>query len=1109
MIRFLLGHRENRQQLYRAFAEDAGQGRPCLLLVPEQFTVHAEHRLMQLHPQGFGGRAEVVSFKRLARRIMIACGRSLDGQPDSAVRSVMMLRAFVKLRDQLHFYASARLTEGFIAQLCRVEEQMRRSCVTPEQLESAAQSLGGRREKLSELAMIIGQYRAMMDERDFAQDEQEQAAVLLEQEDLLDGYRIYVDGFYYFSAAEQALLRRLMRQCEMVFAFPADTRAAEGERESVFSRPFRTMEQLRRLASSQGVTVQTQRIEEGQGDAALTHLREHLFEAQAPVFEEETDAIVLHAAADSFDEAEYVAEQIAALRRKGYRDSEIAVLCRDENGYKGVLDSVFERHGISVFTDKRTRIPIKPLALLLSTALDIAADDFTTEDVLTHIKTGLTPLDDAALGRMQRYCAVWEPLPRYWFKDFTDNPDGFSAEITEQSRQCLADINADRRRIIEPILNVRQALSLTVGDVCRALYEYMESTGVAQRLSEQTMQLDGQGDHAQAQECEQTWEVISKALDALYRAAGDMPTDADTFRQLWACALGSYDIGRIPTSIDEVLTGRLDHVRTIGRRAVFVLGVNAGIFPTTVSDLELVNNSDRESLQTVGIEWEESQVGQDEWFYAYLAFTMPTDKLFLSYHQLTDDHEPAQPSDFFDQVRRLFAQVSVSMGHDQPQDRTAAFERLADADFADAGLLTYFEQDPIYRERLELARQARQIGRSDIAHSAMLERRIKGDGLAVSPTSLDTLIGCKFKYFCKYVLRLKPIERAEMSGKELGVLVHDMMEKVLGSYARESRTPIWEEDRNEVYRQIDARMEGYLQGYFGGQRSARFLYLFGRVREAVHELIDRLCDEFEQSVFRAEDFELKIERGGAVEPIVIHFEGGSLRLEGTIDRVDSMNTDAGRFLRIVDYKTGFKKFDFDDIYNGYAAQMLLYLFSLMANGGPRYGLTLRPAGVLYYPAKQQFFSVSAGDALPDAAELSEKLARQGAQNGLLIKDAKVLAAMEKELQGRFIDVTLTKDKLKGNLISERGFDALQEHLMGLLKKMGQELLGGEVTPRPLSRGGEDTACRYCDYAAVCAFETGNGRVRRYEKYRGSQLERKVVDDDGDGSTDLLGATTDC
>lgn len=1095
MIRFYLGHLENRQRLYREFVADADRGQPCLFLVPEQFTVHAEHRLMQLRPQGFGGQAEVVSFKRLARRIMIACGRSLSHQPDAAVCSVVMLRAFMKLRDSLQFYASARVTPGFVAQLCRAEEQMRRSCISPEELESAAQTMGARRRKLEELARIVGQYRVMMEEGAFAHDEQEQAAALLDETSVFDGYRIYVDGFYYFSAAELDLLSRLMKHSDITLALPADPRHAESERESVFARPAKTMAQLRRLAQRCGVSVEAVRIEEEEEPNALSHLRRYLFLPNAPAFEGDTDALCLHAAADCFDEAEQVAIRIAKLRREGYRDGEIAVLCRDESRYKGVLDSVLEMHGISVFTDKRTHIAVKPLALLLSTALDIAADDFTTEDVLTHIKTGLTALDDEALGRMQRYCAVWEPLPGQWKKDFADNPDGFAVEMTEEAQLRLDGLNADRRRIIDPILRLKQALTGTVADVCRALYEYMESVGVAERLKEQTVRLDAQGDHAQAQECEQTWEILGKVLSALYEAAGDMPTDPDLFRQLWACALAGYDIGRIPTSVDEVLTGRVDHVRTIGRRAVFVMGVNAGSFPAHATENDLVNAGDRDCLRTAGLDWEDNMAdGRDEWFYAYLAFGMPTEKLFVSYHQLTDTHDPAMASEFFDQIRALFPQVPVTHGHDGVWDCPSAFDQLVSGGFTDEGLLTFFENHPTYRDRLHLAMRAREIGRADVAHSAVLEKRIQGDGLAVSPTSLDTLTGCKFKYFCKYVLRLKPLQRAEMSGRELGTFVHDMMEKVLGQYAKESQIPIWEEDRDRVYALVDDRMKDYLQGYFGGgERSARFRYLFARTKEAVHELIDKLCDEFSQSAFRAEDFELTIGRDGAVSPICIEFEGGSIRVEGTIDRVDSMQTENGRFLRVVDYKTGLKKFDFDDIYNGYAAQMLLYLFSLMQNGGERYGLALRPAGVLYYPARQQFYSVSAGDALPSEEELERQLARQGAQNGLLINDVQVLTAMERELQGRFIDVTIAKgDTLKGNLISERGFAALQEHLVSLLAKLGQELLSGDVTPMPLSRGGDDTACKYCDYAAVCSFEAGRSSVRRYQKYKGSDLERKVV-----------------
>ncbi len=1091
MIRFYLGHRQNREQLYSEFVADADKGRPCLLLVPEQFTVHAETRLMQMRPQGFGGDAEVVSFKRLARRVMIACGKSFAAVPDMAVRSVTMMRAFNALRDRLSFYASARLTEGFIAQLCRVDEQMHRSRITPEELETAVARLEGNNDKLSDLSLIIGLYRSMLQERDFAEDEQEQAVNLLQEEDIFADFHIYIDGFYYFSHVELAILERLMPVCDMTFAIEGDE-IGEKERETIFIRPRQTCQKLRSLAMAQGVRVQELYIAEKNEDEALAHLRSHLFSDNPLVFEKDTEAVHFHAAADAFDEAEYVASQVAFLRREGYKDGEIAVLCRDENAYKGVLDSVLDMHGISVFADKRTRIQVKPLALLLSTALDIAANDFTTEDVLTHIKTGLTCLNDEDLGRVQRYCTRWEPLPGQWFYDFTDHPDGFTAKVTEKSRQELAKINAHRRTIIEPILAIRSALSKTVGDVCRALYDYMESIGVATRLQEQTLMLDAQGDHARAQECEQTWEVVMKALDALYAAAAQENTDADTFRQLWNCTMSAYDIGRIPTSLDEVLTGRVDHVRTFSRRAVFVIGVNADMFPASVADVDLIHELDRDRLASVGLLWEEGSVSRsrEEWLYAYQAFSMPTEKLFITYHLLSDDRQPALPSDFFESAKKLFPNIETTYGKGQPCDRTAAFERLVGGQFADKGLLSYFNAMPEYRRRIIQAQTASEIGKEDIAHSRVLESKLSSGGLSVSPTSLNIMTNCRFQYFCKYVLGLKKIERAEMSSSETGTFVHDILEKILSDYAEHSTTPIWQEEREDVYRKVDERITVYLTDYFAGDvRSARFRYLFGRICETVHELIDRLCDEFAQSAFLARDFELNIKKGGAIEPISIEFEGGSIRMEGIIDRVDMMESDDGGYLRIVDYKTGGKKFDFEEIYNGQSTQMLWYLFSLMKNGGDRYGLALRPAGVLYYPAFTPYHVVSAGDPIPDESEISEMLKKEGAQSGLLLRDMKVLTAMEKDLQGHFINVNLKGEELKGSLVSEKGFTALEEYLEGLIAELGRELLTGDVTPHPLKKG-KETKCQYCDYADICGFELA-GKPRRAKTYKGSELERKV------------------
>lgn len=111
------GGGENRAALFNAFVEQVRRGEKCLLLVPEQFTVHAEQEVFRLYGAGLGCDAEVVSFKRLCYRILLAAGRADVNRLESGGRSVLMYRAFQSVRDHLNVYARTRPTSSFIAEL--------------------------------------------------------------------------------------------------------------------------------------------------------------------------------------------------------------------------------------------------------------------------------------------------------------------------------------------------------------------------------------------------------------------------------------------------------------------------------------------------------------------------------------------------------------------------------------------------------------------------------------------------------------------------------------------------------------------------------------------------------------------------------------------------------------------------------------------------------------------------------------------------------------------------------------------------------------------------------------------------------------------------------
>ena len=228
MLHLLQGEKGARDRLYAAFAERVRSGEAAILLVPEQFTVHAEERLLAEGIRGLGGASEVLSFKRLERRILISCARPYDRRPDKAARAVFMARAFYETQPSLQIFASAALTPGMIRELLELDEELSRLMCPPERLEEAtADDSAPLARRIGELAAILGAYRARLDEANLGGEVGEEARALLRGQNVLEGIPPFADGFYSFAPSEYALLEALLRCSDLTVALPAP-RAAEG-----------------------------------------------------------------------------------------------------------------------------------------------------------------------------------------------------------------------------------------------------------------------------------------------------------------------------------------------------------------------------------------------------------------------------------------------------------------------------------------------------------------------------------------------------------------------------------------------------------------------------------------------------------------------------------------------------------------------------------------------------------------------------------------------------------------------------------------------------------------------------------------------------------------
>src|SRR5690625_768656 len=110
-------------------------GKPIFYIVPEQMTFQQEFALFVDNKVKGSIRAQIVSFSRLAWRVLQETGGSTK-QFMTSTGTQMMLRKIIEQRsDGFKIFQKAADKQGFIHELDGMITEFKRHCITPEMLE--------------------------------------------------------------------------------------------------------------------------------------------------------------------------------------------------------------------------------------------------------------------------------------------------------------------------------------------------------------------------------------------------------------------------------------------------------------------------------------------------------------------------------------------------------------------------------------------------------------------------------------------------------------------------------------------------------------------------------------------------------------------------------------------------------------------------------------------------------------------------------------------------------------------------------------------------------------------------------------------------------------
>ena len=1089
--------------------EGLKRGERAILLVPEQETVNAERRLACILSDMPSVGLEVLNFSRLANRVFREAGGLSYRYIGNGAKRLIMRRAVNDIRASLMEYDRADPQDKeWIDQMIAAVGECKRNRLTPQSLEKAAQRLSDTdrnqmhlRAKLQDCALIYSAYQALIHGTyDDPMDDLTRLASVLDTYDFFSGLHVYIDGFHGFTLQQYAVLQHIFRQSKSV-TVTLCCMPDEKDRAWIFSQPLETSRQLRKLAHScvkDGIQTVVLQENRRAGSEMLRRLERGLFGAgeNLPVNTTEEDKstpVFICAAQNIFAEAEFVAQSIWTQIRRGLRFRDIAVVTRDTARYEGVLDAVFEKYDIPYFMARRVGIMTKPLVRLITGIFRIFEYHYRKQDVISFLRTGLCPVDIEDACLFEKYVTAWN-LNGSRYTDaypWTMNPDGYTAAVSPRTDEILQKVNAVREALIRPLedfrIKLKQKGGCTVREISLWLWEYLSSQGIPENLQKSAAVSRRYGDRAEASETERLWAITMDALDRLTEVAGEQRVSVSEYACLLDMLLSDVDIGNIPTAIDEVVIGDASQLRTESVRVIYMVGANDGFFPKNVDDNAFFSAYEISVLRSIGLEMSESTESQTarELFCFYCAASGASEKLFVTYAEADAAGKAMRPSIGVQQVIQITG-VSAVRADSLPVSLQISRER------ASFELTALYRGTPLgdallqyYRRRAE--ESDAYVGWLDALEIPLTERRYRlkpetaemlfGRTVNLSHTRLESYLLCHFSYTCEYLLKLRESRRAEIGYADIGNFTHYILEHFMRQYADRTAEGKGAYTRAEIERIVDEKLDEYIRDVcridIHGSGTGRIKYLFGKLRRTAVFLCSNLQKEFGQSQFHPRDFEVPVtyESEDGIPPLAVALpDGGEAYVFGKIDRIDTFVKDGTTYFRVVDYKTGVRKFSMADIEMGLNLQMLLYLFSIWQNGGRRYGAKRIPAGVLYLSAGTPDLPL---DAPTDEGEI-EKLADDTLKrDGLVLNDIEIIQAMDRELSKKYAPASLKKDSTYSagsSVATLEEFGNLMHQVSDTVAQITMELKSGNADAVPLQKRkpeADRNPCEYCAMKPVC------------------------------------------
>lgn len=1080
-----------------------------LFLVPDQFTMQTQTDLVKESPGGGIMNIDVLSFGRLTHRIFEETGYGRKPVLDDTGKSLVLRKVASSVQEELPVLSGNLNKIGYIHEIKSAISEFKQYGLSVERVGELAEfskSRGTLYYKLKDLKTLYQAFDTYVAER-FITTEDTLALLsrAVHESKIMKNSVVIFDGFTGFTPIQYRLIAELMELSRMVIV---SVTLGEGENpyrimgeQELFYLSKKTVRDLQKWAQKRNVR-QAEDVYLGKGglprfreSRELAHLEKQLFRYPLKPYEEsQKDSIPAIQIREAMSPAGEVRGACILIKKlvleQNYSYRDIAVVTGELETYGDFFEREAATYDIPVFIDRTRGILLNPFLEYIRSALRIVLQNFSYESVFHYLRSGLADFTMEETDLLENYIlATGIKGRKKWGELFTRN-------ATEQINELRARLYGQ----MTPLLQKQE----TASGYVKALYEFIVAGRIQEKLLTFEEQFRADGEEERAKEYAQIYRLVMELLNQIEGLLREETMTLQEFADILDSGFAEIEVGTIPGGVDRVIVGDMERTRLNQVKVLLFLGVNDGNIPRNANKGGIISDIDREFLKDSDIELAPTPRQQmfTQRLYLYMNMTKPSERLYLSYARISSDGKTLRPSYLIDTVKALFPcayQGNLMEGKEPVTDRIMGkkdalpyvAEELRERAQGRAGGMTDEEffslcriywEDSAFRGQMEKLLQAAYEHYEHKPLGAMIARMVYGTVLENSVSRLERYAACAYAHFLQYGLNLKEREVFRLENTDLGNIYHEVLE--VFSHRLKEHGYTWldfpkEEGEQLLWEALENCSMQYGETIL--YSSARYQYMIERMYRILKRTIWALKEQLKSGKFLPEAFEMSFSRVENLDAVNITLsEEEKMKLRGRIDRLDTCEDEDHIYVKVIDYKSGNKKFDLAAVYYGLQLQLIVYMnvaAEMMKKSHPDKEVV--PAALLYYHVNDPMIK-SEEELSPE--QVNDQLLKELRMNGLVNDSEEVIGLLDGSFatKSSIIPVERKSDgslSARSNVVNRQDYEVISNYVNRKMHQFGTEILQGNIEVNPCEQGNTES-CTYCTFREICAFD---GKIPGFEK----------------------------